>query len=113
VLSTGKGRVLVSALVVAGAASLPWAQPVGVSVSGIHGDGRITFALGVIGAALALYARGARYARRAQIVLALVCCWISAYHIGGVAGGGVYVTFAASISWLVFAWRGTPATNTS
>jgi hypothetical protein len=98
--------VLVASLVVAMAAFLPWESLFVFSVAGTKGDGVITLVVGAIGAGLAgiFVKRGSRVLFVGELVLAVLALVVAAVHLNDkTAAEGIFVTFVASLVWLVAA----------
>lgn len=97
-------------LVVIIAAFLPWASFLGVSASGIEGDGVITLIVGIAGLAVLAFTsglfmepRGGKVADIALIVLAAIPALIGlidTINAGGLAAIGMYLTLIAGLVWL-------------
>jgi hypothetical protein len=108
-------------VVVAIAAFLPWVSIFGISVTGIEGDGQITFVCAVAGLAAYLFlARNQTIPRRR----ALLAIWaigsgltvlVGFYDMNGAAAIGLYLTAAGGVGWAaatVMEYRVAPAENT-
>jgi hypothetical protein len=99
----------VSALVTFVAAFLPWVSVFGISVAGIHGDGRITATVAVIGAfALLLRAHRLRLTLCIESASGLIVALVGAADLSNFAAFGLYLTLFAGIAWLFGAglgWR--------
>jgi len=102
----------VAILVVALAAFLPWVSILGISASGIEGDGVITLVLALAGAVILAMTTGLmgteRTAGRASqivmLVLAAVTALIGLLDMNGAAAIGLYLTLLGGIAWVVGAF---------
>jgi hypothetical protein len=91
-----------SMLVVAVSAFLPWVSILGISVSGIEGDGAITLVCALAGLA-ALWLRVRVPRRLAAAVLwtgAAVTTLVALADMNGAAAIGLYLTLFGGIGWL-------------
>jgi len=96
-------RFLLIVAAMAGVGSfLPWASTLGVSISGIKGDGVITLALAAIGGILAAVKRPIRlkFAKGVHATLGVLVAIVAGYHLGAFAAVGVYMTFLAGLAWV-------------
>src|SRR5262245_31508051 len=98
-------NILIATAVVAIASFLPWANVLGISISGVQGDGIITLILAAFGAAFAIFnrPRRAKWAKVFQTTLAAFAVLVAGYHLGGFAAVGVYLTFFGAIASAVIA----------
>jgi hypothetical protein len=87
--------------VMAVAAFLPWASALGISISGIRGDGVITLLLAVAGAAIILANRTSpRTSVILEALLAAVALVVAFYHVNDpFAAIGIYLTLIAALVW--------------
>ena len=101
-----------STLVVVIGAFLPWVSILGISVSGLEGDGVITLVLGLAGAALLVFTSGvlgaepkksSKPADIALVVLSALVALIALIDMNGAAAIGLYLTLFAGVAWLVAA----------
>ncbi len=81
---------------------LPWASVLGISVSGIEGDGVVTLVLAVVGVIFTAVMRPKRlrFAKGVHATLGVLVVIVAGYHIGGFAAIGVYLTFLAGLAWV-------------
>ena len=106
----------VSIIVIVVGAFLPWASFLGFNVSGISGDGRLTLAMALIGAAL--FAFGTRLMglpkvpRRGYLIPSVICAVIVALvalaDLSNISAIGIYLTLLAGLTWIaavVWDWR--------
>lgn len=119
-LSTPQRISAVSVLVVALAAFLPWVSVFGVGVSGMQGDGVITFVLALVGGVVLALTAGAFGEQKAAgkksqislLVLAVVVALIGLLDMNGAAAIGLYLTLLGGVAWVVgAAWQLGAATN--
>jgi hypothetical protein len=94
--------LLIVAAAVAVGSFLPWVSVLGISVSGINGDGVITLVVAVAGAILAAIERprSVRFAKGVHATLGVLVTIVAGYHLGGFAAVGVYVTMLAGLAWV-------------
>lgn len=97
-----------SMIVVAISAFLPWVSILGISASGIEGDGVITLICALVGlAALALSAEalGGRIGRKPMLIVSGIAGAITALvgllDMNGAAAAGLYLTMFAGIAWVI------------
>jgi peptidoglycan/LPS O-acetylase OafA/YrhL len=113
-LTTPQRISAVAILVIALAAFLPWASVLGISVTGISGDGVITLVLAIAGGAVlamttGLIGKEATPGKRSQItlvVLAALVTLLALIDMTGFAAIGLYLTLFGGIAWVVgAAWQ--------
>lgn len=94
--------VLAATAVVAVAAFLPWISALGVTVSGISGDGVITLVLALGGGALILANRtGPRTSVIVEALLGAAVLIVAIYHANDpFAAIGIYLTLIGALVWL-------------
>lgn len=97
-----------AAAVVALSAFLPWASVLGISISGINGDGVITLVLALAGAGLLLFTAGAigstaktggKAANIGLIVIAGLISLIGLIDLSSFTAIGLYLTLLAGLTW--------------
>lgn len=100
-------------LVVVLAAFLPWVWILGISVSGIRGDGVITLLMAIAGLAVLVDSAGllaepkipAKIAPIVVIALGAGVVLIGLIHLNSAAAIGLYLTLFSAIAWVVGAVR--------
>jgi hypothetical protein len=96
-----------SAAVTIIAAFLPWVSVLGVTASGIRGDGLITLILGILGGLVILANRAGRSGFAvSQLMLGGLVLIVGIYHANDAfAAIGVYLTLLAGLVWVgALAW---------
>jgi hypothetical protein len=76
---------------------LPWVSVLGITKSGIEGDGQITFVLALVGGALVVIGRPHRGFSIVQGILAGLVSLVALYDMNGFAAIGLYVTLLAGL----------------
>ena len=88
--------------VVAVAAFLPWVSVLGLSVSGINGDGQITLVCALAGLLAYVLARGRR---RLLLTIwsigAALSVLVGVYDMSSVSAIGLYLTLLGGIGWAI------------
>jgi Uncharacterised protein family UPF0547 len=106
-LGAGRVVVLAAAVLTVVSAFLPWASVLGINVSGIKGDGRITAVLGGIGVLFALGRSAGIRALIVNLALAGIVLATAIYDdnsIGAASGTGLELTLLAGAVWLIAAF---------
>ena len=85
------------------AAFLPWIQILGISVSGIHGDGQLTLGLAGIGILTWYWVGLKRWVSVVSALLGALVCFIGFYDLNSFAAGGLYLTVLAGGIWVIAA----------
>jgi predicted membrane channel-forming protein YqfA (hemolysin III family) len=99
----------VAIIVVAVAAFLPWASILGITLSGIRGDGVITLVLALVGGAALAVRVGlldqVKVPSRVGLFVSLACAALVALiglvDMNGAAAIGLYLTLIGGIAWVV------------
>lgn len=95
--------VLLSIALTAVAAFLPWVSVLGISVSGINGDGQITLGLTGLGILTWYWVGLKRWVSILSSVLGALVCFIGFYDLNSFAAGGLYLTVLAGGIWAICA----------
>ena len=95
--------VLISITLTALAAFLPWVRVLGISVSGINGDGQITLGLAGLGVLTWYWVGLKRWVSILSAFLGALVCFIGFYDLNSYAAGGLYLTVLAGGIWCVSA----------
>jgi hypothetical protein len=113
-LTTPERVSAIAMIVVVIAAFLPWASVLGISASGVEGDGIITLVLAIAGAAVLVFSTGligrprtpGKASQITLLVLAVLIALVGLLDMSGFAAIGLYLTFFAGIAWVVGAiWQ--------
>lgn len=98
----------ISMIVVATSAFLPWASILGLSVSGINGDGQLTFIASVVGLVVLAAHTGlisTRISRTVMLIVsgvgAAVAAAVGLFDMNGFAAIGLYLTLFGGLAWVV------------
>jgi hypothetical protein len=104
-----RSLTLIAAAIVAAGSFLPWVQVLGISVSGIQGDGVLTLIGATLATALAFIAR--RWASISVIVLGALCLGVVLNDWTNFAGIGIFVTLAGSVTLIIAGARAARGTR--
>lgn len=107
-LSQPQRVAAVSMIVVAVSAFLPWVSVLGLSVSGINGDGQLTLIASVAGLVVLAAHTGVistRISRRVMLIVsgigAALAAAVGLYDMNGYAAIGLYLTLFGGLAWVV------------
>jgi hypothetical protein len=85
------------------AAFLPWVRVLGISVSGIKGDGQLTLGGAGLGILIWYWVGLKRWVSILSAVLGALVCLIGFYDLNSFAAGGLYLTVLAGGIWAIAA----------
>jgi hypothetical protein len=83
------------------AAFLPWVSFLGVTASGINGDGRLTLGLAIVGGAGLVLGRGGWIMQLAVGGSIAAIALYDTNNAGSLAAVGLYATLASGVAWMV------------